>query len=147
MKFLNKEEFDVLKVLHSPIFAGLNPFFLPRSIYTTYVLQYYPKLCNRIVFRIGTYSQVRDRRGTYFEIFCPEHAESLLGFHKFLGCDYIGRFQGKLKESCAKLFFKDGSEALVAFKILGSEPKGDYVGRFKGNDAGQYSPNKYIIRK
>ena len=53
-----------------------------------------------------------------YEIIDHEHAESLLGFHILIICNYIGRFQGKSKESCTKLFFKDDSEAHAALQQL-----------------------------
>lgn len=56
-----------------------------------------------------------------YEIIGLEHAESFLIFHIFSGCANIGWSQGKSKERCAKLLFKDDSEAFAAFKIVGAE--------------------------
>ena len=88
-KSVNQEETDTLKILLAPNVAELKPFFEHTIISPVdafiLLMCYYSNLCNRTVFRTGKCSQVGFRLGACYKFSHPEHAESLLSFHNFLG--------------------------------------------------------------
>lgn len=82
----------------------------------------YPELCINTVFQTGRGENTRNIpiRECY-ESIGTKHAEALVGFHVFTGCDQIGRFQGISKSKWWKIFKGATDEELVALKELGED--------------------------
>ena len=86
------------------------------------LIQFYPQLCASTIFRTGKTTNIRDIDidiGIMYETLGPSHAEALLGFHAFTGCDQTGRFFGKLKKECFKIFIAYSHNDLLPFLSLG----------------------------
>ena len=56
-----------------------------------------------------------------YECLGKSHAEALIGFHVFTGCDQTGKFSGKSKKECFKTFLECTSDDLVPFTLLGCD--------------------------
>ena len=72
-------------------------------------------------FRTGSGNDQRDIEiRKMYESIGPLHANAILGFHVFTGCDQIGRFYGKSKLECFRIFTDCQREKLDGFIALGS---------------------------
>ena len=86
------------------------------------MIYYYPELCASATFLTGSGNDQRDIeiRKMYKSI-GPLHAKDILGFHVSLGCDQIGRFYGKSKLECFRIFTNCQREKLDGFIALGQQ--------------------------
>ena len=57
--------------------------------------------------------------GTIYEKLWPKICGAIIGFHAFIGCDHIGRFNTESKTSCWDVFKVATPEILDALKSLG----------------------------
>ena len=72
-------------------------------------------------FRTGSDNDQRDIEiRKMYESIGPLHANAILGFHVFTGCDQIGRFYGKSKLECFRIFIDCQREKLDGFIAPGS---------------------------
>ena len=122
----NQQEADTIIILHSIVDRS----FLATSILTILspdtdvflvLIYFYPNLCTSTIFRTGKKINVRDIDiGRCFDALEPKRAKSLLGFHAFTGCDMAGKFRGRSKAFCWKIFLQSDNKVLDSFFALGS---------------------------
>lgn len=126
MDLHDHEEADTLLVLHAIEVAQRSPFtecviYSPDTDVFLLLVHYYPKLPPATKFQTG---RGNDSRlidiGNCFEAIGPLRASAVLGFHTFTGCDQTGKFCGKSKSSCWKVFTKCDDTQLEALAALGS---------------------------
>jgi len=125
LKQHDQEEADTLIILQAKHVADTNPFselFIvsPDTDVFLLLIHYYPQLCVSTTFRTGTGNNLRDINiRDMYEAVGPHHADAILGFHVFSGCDQTGRFYGKSKSECFRIFLKYNQEELLPFASLG----------------------------
>ena len=86
------------------------------------IIQMYPKLPKEAFFLTGKNKQRRKIpiRPIYEKI-GPKQAAALLGFHSFTGLDMRGRFAGRTKDWCLKVFLMCNDIIVDALASLGRD--------------------------
>ena len=85
------------------------------------LIYYYLQPCASTIYRTGSGNDQHDIKiRKMYESIGPLHAKVILGLHVFTGCDQIGRFYGKSKLECFRIFTDCQREKLDAFIALGS---------------------------
>lgn len=86
------------------------------------LISWYPNLCDRTRFITGkSLSQhVIDIKAA-FDALLPEKTKSLLGFHALTSSDTTGKFAGKTKGKCFKIFLSCSPSILLVLRSLGRE--------------------------
>ena len=85
------------------------------------LIYYYLQPCASTIYRTGSGNDQHDIKiRKMYESIGPLHAKVILGLHVFTGCDQIGRFYGKSKLECFRIFTDCQREKLDAFIVLGS---------------------------
>ena len=83
------------------------------------LIYYYPQLCASTTFRTDHGNDQRDIEiPKMYESIGPSHAKAILGFHVFTGCNQIGRFYGKSKLECFRIFTDCQREKLDVSLLL-----------------------------
>ena len=84
------------------------------------LIHHYPVLCPHTIFRTGTGAKIRDiSLGVAFEATGEKHSAAILGFHAATGLDQTGKFNGKSKKYCWKVFRAATDNDLQTLKSLG----------------------------
>ena len=106
----NQEEADTLIIVQGLHVAENNQFrelCIVSSDTDVFILllHFFLKLCTTTIFRRCAGKDFKDIDGVQsYEALGANHAEAILGFNVFMGCDQIGRFNGKSKLDCWKIF-------------------------------------------
>ena len=118
----NQEEAGTLILLQAKNVTDLDPFIVsPDADVLLLLIYYYPQLRTSTTFRTGSGNDQRDIEiRKMYESIGPLHAKAILGLHVFTGCDQIGRFYGKSKLECFRIFPDCQREKLDGFIALGS---------------------------
>ena len=132
----NQEEADTLILLQSKNVTDLDPFtdlyvVSPDTDILLLLIYYYPQLCASTTFRTGIgndQSNIEIRK--MYESIGPLYANAILGFLVFTGFDQIGRFYGKSKLECFRIFTDCQREKLDDFIALGSTESIDSLDNF-----------------
>ena len=120
------EEADTLIALHSLDASKdrkdlILDVFSPDTDVLLLLLYWYQSLCKETYFLTGrgntkrsiSVKEIHTALGT-------EKADAILGFHSLTGADTTGRFAGKSKATCFKVFMSSDDEIINAFRCLGS---------------------------
>ena len=85
------------------------------------LIYYYLQPCASTIYRTGSGNDQHDIKiRKMYESIGPLHAKVILGLHVFTGCDQIGRFYGKSKLECFRIFTDCQREKPDCFIVLGS---------------------------
>ena len=121
----SQEEADTLMILVALQMSAQNPFMelyvsSPDTDVLVLLLHHFPELCCHTMFRTGRGASIRDINiGAAFEAIGEKYAAAILGFHAITGCDQTGKFNGKLKRYCWKIFKTATDADLQGLKSLG----------------------------
>ena len=103
----SQEEADTLLLLHATTISDDAELTIssPDTDVFLQIIRMYPKLPKEVFFLTGKSKQRRKIpiRPIYEKI-GPKQAAALLGFHSFTGSDMCGRFTGRTKDWCLKVF-------------------------------------------
>ena len=95
------------------------------------LIYYYLQPCASTIYRTGSGNDQHDIKiRKMYESIGPLHAKVILGLHVFTGCDQIGRFYGKSKLECFRIFTDCQREKLDDFIALGSTESIDSLDNF-----------------
>ena len=128
LKIHNHEEADTLLLLHA---VSLDPnceFVIqpPDTGVLILLITMYGKLPPNICFQTGKGDKIR--KIDVGKVFCglgELRSSPLLGFHAFTGSDVTGKFAGRSKEFCFKIFLSCNEDILIGLKHLGNTLSGD----------------------
>ena len=121
----SQEEADTLMILVALHLSAQNPFSelyisSPDTDVFLLLIHHFPEVCSHTIFRTGRGENVRDINVVAaFEAIGEKHASAILGFHAITGCDQTGKFFGKSKKYCWKVFRAATDQDLEALQSLG----------------------------
>ena len=119
----NQEEAHTLILLQ----AKMSLIWIPLLIYVVspdtdvllLLIYYYLQPCASTIYRTGSGNDQHDIKiRKMYESIGPLHAKVILGLHVFTGCDQIGRFYGKSKLECFRIFTDCQREKLDVSLLL-----------------------------
>ena len=123
----NHEEADTLLILQPKLVCDMNPFCevyisSPDTDVFILLIHFYPHLCPATTFWTGKAPNIRDIDiCKIYESLGPKHADAILAFHTFTGCDQTVRFYGKSETEFYKTFKNANIECLTPFINLGQD--------------------------
>ena len=126
MKTHNNEEVDTLLIFHCFNIARRDPF-TTCTVYSPdrcilLLIHFYPFLPQSSLLHTGKGKDARKIDiGSSYEGTGPNHAQALLGFHVFTGCNQTGSFPKKSKTFWWKKFPRADKNTLDAIAKLGEE--------------------------
>lgn len=127
LKIHDHEEADTLLVLHAIEIAKRIPLcecyiFSPDTDVFLLSINFYESLPNVTMFWTGRGDNLRCIDiGKCYESLGSQRASAMLGFHTFTGCDQTGKFNGKSKIACWKVFTRSDDDILRALSALGED--------------------------
>ena len=120
----NHEEADTLMILHAltiPKDAQLDVKSPDTDVFFLLV-HIYCKLPAETSFVVGDGSMQKKRSvGEFYSVLGENYARALLGFHAFKGSDMTGKFAGRSKKACLKVFSLADELILDALALLGQD--------------------------
>ena len=124
----NHEEADTILLLHAFSFDSNCELVVqsPDTDILVLLVSMYKKLPSNTWFKTGKVDKLRliNIAKTYHAL-GEKRASALLGFHAFTGTDVTGKFAGRSKEFCLKVFLACDDDMLDALARLGEELSDD----------------------
>ena len=119
----DQEEADTILLLHALSVNKTNELVIesPDTDVLTLMINFYPQLPTKTSFQTGKGDQKRkiDVQKVNQQL-GEKRASALLGFHAFTGSDLCGRFAGRTKDFCFKVFLQCDDLILNALATLGT---------------------------
>ena len=119
----SQEEADTLLLLHAITVPKEAELFVssPDTDVLLLLVNMYPNLPKSTTFLTGkSWPKKKMSVQSIYNNLGPKRASALLGFHAFTGSDMSGKFAGRTKDYCFKVFMSCDDEILDALAMLGN---------------------------